>query len=175
MTPQERIDLLDVLKPSKILLMQPMLKISHLTWHTRYFASTDKQEQPATSLEVVVLGLLRIGRSGISFEMPPTTAARHSKSLARIPHQTFQLTERRRFQIVMATTEGLLERSHTSSNIIQMLGMSGQSTGRILGQKILHTPSSRMNTMFALMTRVIMSLLRGGLMKNSMTTAFWQL
>jgi hypothetical protein len=34
MTPQERIDLLDVLKPSKILLMQPMLKISHLTRHT---------------------------------------------------------------------------------------------------------------------------------------------
>jgi hypothetical protein len=97
MTPQERIDLLDALKPSKILLMQPMLKISHLTRHTRYFAGTDKQEQPATSPEVVVLGLLRIRRSGISFEMPPTTAARHSKSIARIPHQTFQLTQCRRF------------------------------------------------------------------------------
>jgi hypothetical protein len=53
MTPQERIDLLDALKPSKILLMQPMLKISHKTtiaWFKK--AGIPLAEHPAQSPDI---------------------------------------------------------------------------------------------------------------------------
>ena len=69
-------DLLGGSRQSKASEMQLMLRIYHLTLHTRYFASTEGLDQPEICLKLVAQGRLQIGRNAKSFECHKITTKR---------------------------------------------------------------------------------------------------